>query len=199
MPNWTENRVTVRGNPQSIDEFKQFVFEDKDRPFSLDRILPMPKAMEIESGSMVSNALKVMRNQEKWMTELTPRARHHTRRAIANMAIFGAKDWYEWSNRFWGTKWDTCECKLVSEQKWDFNREGVREQGKTLIYEFLTAWDAPREITPVLRAMFPELEIEWKAVNEEDAYIRNEQQSDESACDAWVRPDLDEHPNAYEI
>lgn len=199
MPNWTDNRVTVHGNPQSIDEFKQFVC-DKDRPFSLNRIIPRPEAVEnVDSGSMVAKGLEAIKKHDEWMNDLTPRARNHTRRAIANLCVFGAKDWYDWSRRFWGTKWDTCDCKLMYWSRWEYTDEGVKEPGAKVVYEFRTAWSAPKPIATVLRAMFPELDIHWLALDEDGAFIRNEQQPDESACDAWVKPDLDEHPNAYEI
>jgi len=63
-------------------------------------------------------------------------------------ALYGDKTWYTWCPRNWGTKWDACECSVITEKP---NR---------VVYQFDTAWGPPIEWLEKVAAMYPKLHFE---------------------------------------
>ncbi len=57
---------------------------------------------------------------------------------------YGAKDWYDWRNKNWGTKWNSVDTEITQDE-----REG-------LTYTFNTAWDCPREVVFKLQCILDE-------------------------------------------
>tara|TARA_R100001163_G_scaffold36463_1_gene27939 strand:- start:758 stop:1216 length:459 start_codon:yes stop_codon:yes gene_type:complete len=70
----------------------------------------------------------------------------------------GIPNWYEWNIANWGTKWNSVDTR-------------VEENGGTLSYNFMTAWDCPREIVNALMRMrktiLKDISINWDCVHED--------------------------------
>jgi hypothetical protein len=70
----------------------------------------------------------------------------------------GKNNWYHWSIDNWGTKWNSVDTR-------------VEENGSTLSYNFMTAWDCPREIVNALMRMrktiLKDISINWDCVHED--------------------------------
>ena len=71
---------------------------------------------------------------------------------------YGKNNWYHWSIDNWGTKWNAVDTT-------------VEENGSTLSYNFMTAWDCPREIVDALMRMrktiLKDISINWDCVHED--------------------------------
>ena len=71
---------------------------------------------------------------------------------------YGKNNWYHWSIDNWGTKWNSVDTT-------------VEENGSTLSYNFMTAWDCPREIVNALmrmrKAILKDISINWDCVHED--------------------------------
>ena len=71
---------------------------------------------------------------------------------------YGKNNWYHWSIEKWGTKWNAVDTR-------------VEENGSTLSYNFMTAWDCPREIVDALMRMrktiLKDISINWECVHED--------------------------------
>ena len=71
---------------------------------------------------------------------------------------YGKNNWYDWSIENWGTKWNSVDTR-------------VEENGSTLSYNFMTAWDCPREIVNALMRMrktiLKDISINWDCVHED--------------------------------
>ena len=71
---------------------------------------------------------------------------------------YGKNNWYHWSIDNWGTKWNSVDTT-------------VEENGGTLSYNFMTAWDCPREIVNALMRMrktiLKDISINWDCVHED--------------------------------
>ena len=71
---------------------------------------------------------------------------------------YGKNNWYHWSIDNWGTKWNSVDTT-------------VEENGSTLSYNFMTAWDCPREIVNALMRMrktiLKDISINWDCVHED--------------------------------
>lgn len=68
-----------------------------------------------------------------------------------NYRRYGAKTWYEWCSKHWGTKWNACDTEIISRDEISFN----------------TAWAAPTPILEKLSKMYPDVKIEHRWVDED--------------------------------
>ena len=64
------------------------------------------------------------------------------------------RNWLDWNRRRWGTKWGAYD-----------HAEPIKEKG-SVVYRFDTAWSYPAPIFQELSALFPDLSIEVKAIDE---------------------------------
>ena len=179
MPNWTTNTVTVRGDKMQLECFKDALRGDNG-VVDFNRIEPMPRELEITSGSQTNFGLACFSRKRfdsyrklpwfqeeypgvsgpKQLRELLavkePQIVEMGRQAAANIRKHGVPTWYEWCNRYWGTKWNACQAEVDSSDE-------------RLEYTFDTAWDAPRPLVePIVGLAHSfELTIVWSADHED--------------------------------
>lgn len=182
MPNHITSRLTISGDAQEVAKVFNFIKADepdKDgnyRLFDLDKIVPMPKALDIDASSLGEDGMKylvamagniVERNRYKQsrhyahMKEMELQNPKMFEEAIAqgkirlhNAADYGASDWYLWRLQNWGTKWNTYEYYKIDENT----------------IEFQTAWSGIPDAVAKVAAMFPNVEIEYKYADENTSY-----------------------------
>jgi hypothetical protein len=155
MPNWTSNEVRFKSRINSqkqLDKLKKRLEgtenlelnrsseEDKGdvNEFDFNRIVKMPNALENTKALEDKTDNKAKRMLKK----------------------YGAKDWYDWRCKNWGTKWNSVDTEIIEDER----------QGLT--YTFNTAWDCPREIVFKLQCILDEelpfISIEsWDCVHED--------------------------------
>ena len=107
MPNWTTNFLSFEAPKQKIIDLKK-LFATKERVFDFNKILPMPE----HSDTFYAEGSLGEEEREK----------------------FGENNWYHWSSKNWGTKWNAVDSNL------DIDKENK------ILYAFRTAWDAPRGV-----------------------------------------------------
>lgn len=120
MPNHVTNIIHLRGDAEQIRKLRQAVMNDRFGPGSIDfeKVIPMPD--DIFRGDL----------------DMTQRSR------------YGEKNWYDWSTKNWGTKWNA------------YGFDELRgHQGVDTIC-FMTAWKAPHNVIGHLAQMYPDLELE---------------------------------------
>ena len=138
--------------------------------FDFEKIIPMPESLKISSGSSTDLAVDILKYRETgddselkeklkypWVvkegiTTIKEFIEHCIKngnanldegeKALQNIKEYGFKDWYEWSIKNWGTKWNTSESYY---------------EGNTL--SFQTAWSLPESILVKLSEMFPDITI----------------------------------------
>jgi len=111
MPNWTHNTFRVEAPAKRIKELKK-KFKSKDNVFDFNTIIPMPD----DSDTFYANGGLGEAERKK----------------------FGENNWYDWSARNWGTKWNSVRAEISDETE------------TSIEYSFDTAWDAPRGISKAL-------------------------------------------------
>ena len=170
MPNHVTNVLRFDGDPGRVQSLLLELQNEEEGLGSLDfnKIIPMPKALAIESGSRTDIGLKAYRDFVEIYTlgREVPRQellqipeqnenaflRHRPdidrrtwdlgRQAFRNKLLFGVPTWYEWCVQNWGTKWNAYDCS----------------PGDGSI-EFHTAWSAPHPVIQKLSELYPELGI----------------------------------------
>jgi hypothetical protein len=126
MPNWCNNTLTITGNEEDIKRFikqakQKNTEENKKTELSLGNFLPVPTELE---NTQAPN------NNEVQAKKLVKK--------------YGAKDWYDWRIKNWGTKWDITAKKIR------------RSNGK-VCYGFESAWSPPCEAVLKMSEQYNEL------------------------------------------
>lgn len=140
---------------------------DGTETFDFNALIPMPEELMITSGSNTDLGMACFDQEyfdrlagygwfkERYNNAKTPaelkatleksevesdrKAIQEGEQAVKNLKKYGYKDWYDWSNANWGTKWNAYSFQLVKED----------ENG--LHIQFDTAWATPYPIWDKLK------------------------------------------------
>tara|TARA_Y100000593_G_scaffold48924_1_gene92162 strand:+ start:267 stop:974 length:708 start_codon:yes stop_codon:yes gene_type:complete len=182
MPNWCYNEleVSITVEPELKDKAKKQLKEFKskciikekgEQRFDFNQVIPMPKSLEITSGSSVSNAMAVIKYEEgdneliktmlkySWVKEQGIKSmkklyeelnkdvslsdRQEARISIDNEKKYGYANWYDWSCIKWGTKWNAKSTYIHDAEDGYMN------------IDFETAWSPPVPIIEELIIQYP--------------------------------------------
>lgn len=129
MPNHVYNTVTVTGKKQAISRFKRhFKQKNSETIIDFETIIPMPE--KVFRGDLG--------NKEK--------------------EIHGENNWYDWSRKHWGTKWNA------------YDQEIDDETDTSITFKFCTAWGFPEPVIKKLVKLNKTLEFDGQAHEESDAF-----------------------------
>lgn len=78
------------------------------------------------------------------------------KKVFDNLCQFGVPDWYEWSIRNWGTKWNSCNTFLS-------------EDGKTVYFD--TAWSPAIPAIEKMARMHPDVKITHEYAEEQTGFM----------------------------
>lgn len=127
MPNWCQCSLTITGDKKQLAKLKK---DAKGRqkeygkmitsPFVLEKLLPIPKELQKTQSPNTKNPEQMLKK-------------------------YGAKDWYDWSIKNWGTKWGLCSVAV------DYSDDNCWE----LFFD--TAWCPPVEGLKTISAKYPKL------------------------------------------
>lgn len=160
MPNWCFNSIISTANTKTeLVKFMRSVASgrgSKRMPFDFDKIVPRDlqnkeywtKVYKDSSGHLYS----ADHVQVCDMVELAPADSTETDERGGKFAGY-AFNWYEWQNRFWGTKWNACDIQMVEPTR---NADG----SWVVEYTFNTAWCCPSPVFKALCAKYPNLSFE---------------------------------------
>ena len=127
MPNWCDNVVMIRSSDkEELKMVREFLIDARSE-FSFNKIKPCPQAL------------------------LNASAPNRSEQSIKyNISKYGAKDWYDWGVKNWGTKWNSRDVSVTEFYNGDDNQ---------VAYSFSTAWSPPLEVYDKLAEMFPNINI----------------------------------------
>ncbi len=207
MPNWVVSRLSVSGK-DAENVLKNYfkTNENNEIDFDFNKILPMPDELNIVSGSITDDCIKVYLstlpyNEMLYNVKLIYNAElfhfsknfgevlseetvskiikdcislydgsrinsdnepvlktkedviAYGKRAIDNIKKYGSKDWYDWSVKNWGTKWNACNTT--------YNENHPNE-----IY-FDTAWSDVRVLIKELSTKHPKNTFKYDFAEEQ--------------------------------
>lgn len=167
MPNHVFNSLKLTiASEADVKKFKELFHNDGDF-ISLNKIIPMPESLQIESGSRSSKAEEILkaadpdkalaeyldtkRKECKWTDEDCQEFKKLVEQVKYNLDNYGFSTWYDWSIDKWGTKWDTYD--------------GGSDGDYSCFFE--TAWTTPLPAMVALSKMLPDCEIEVEYADED--------------------------------
>ena len=103
-----------------------------------------------------SQAVTALLKKYQEMTKDDPELLQLGRKCYENIQNYGCTDWYDWSIKNWGTKWNAYGYKEFPEYQ-----EGDSE------LRFLTAWSAPHPILEKLSELYPDVTFSHRWADED--------------------------------
>jgi hypothetical protein len=144
MPNWCANSLKLVATTAESEKKLAEIVQELSRAQTANEsaslfaiIKPIPEALMITSG---------------WLGKDTPEQAALEIAQAANLKTYGYKDWYEFCNAEWGTKWDARTA--------DEDVPYILDGNQVTIF-FDTAWAPPMNIYYALEAMGFEVEATY--------------------------------------
>jgi hypothetical protein len=187
MPNNITNQITFGADSAALAAFQRMLLDvqTEGQPlgsFDFNKLLPMPKELDIEAGSRTNQGLKLVREYRQALVDLEQRrsvlppdeyaaelrqwekdywekqlADPETwilgKKAYNNIQRFGCPTWYEWCIQNWGTKWNS------------YQPRPLEKDSDTM--EFYTAWGSVPKIVTLLSKKYPEQTITYRWADED--------------------------------
>lgn len=175
MPNHVTNVLKFDCSEERFLEIANFLRMEGEPLGSVDfnKLIPMPKELDIESGSRGMNGLKLYREyisavnqgaapmdevnrtamEEFYKSQADPEIWALGKAYYENLQNHGATTWYEWCWEHWGTKWNA----------YAYNE--IDPSNKTLI--FCTAWSPVPKLIEALSVEFGDVDILYRWADED--------------------------------
>ena len=151
MPNYCQNNLTVWGDSDELNHFKnQALINRTDDGFTTTELtfeLLYPTPEELIKGDSLVTRMDEGETEEQFSARLKRLNEE-----------YGASDWYEWRIENWGTKWDAAETIILE--------NSVDE----LCVCFNTAWAPPTEWLKKVSLRFPNLNFVMDYMEEGQGY-----------------------------
>lgn len=172
MPNHVGQKLTIEG--ERAHEVIEYV-RIEHTPFDFNRVIPMPKDLDICEGSegrlgvdvLTGNCAKHL--DYPWVKELgittpedfntyiethRPDALQLGRQYLSNDAKYGHRTWYTWCPQHWGTKWHA------------YNASEPEVAPRRAVIYFVTAWSPAIPVIARLSELFPCIEFTLRYFDE---------------------------------
>lgn len=178
MPNYVYNQIEIQGDQKEIDDLLKNVASDKNY-FDFEKIIPIPGSLKIDSGTISDRIYAIYLYENKidedplkeylsysfiknegittleevydyFVKKVNYYNRDMCKQIHDNMEKYGSKDWYEWSCKNWGTKWNSSESDVIGN-----------------FITFQTACSTPSPIIEKLSIDYPNLEFIVKYADED--------------------------------
>ena len=171
MPNHCSNQVTISGDADQLTAF-MLAAKSGNEDLSFDNLFPCPQSLkDAASGSdeiyydIVYGDLselagygwipdEIKGDRDALLTFVANRHGYHAGKGIGiadlikyNLETYGAKNWYDWCCKNWGTKWD-------------IDGTGDRHGDEHASYSFDSAWSPPIEAFVKISEDFPGLSFD---------------------------------------
>ena len=165
MPNHTHNEMLIETNTNDDQEILalQILKNDlgiEDGKFDFNGVIPMPD--ELKKGAEMSTEDfldgKEIKDYELVMGKYVPKDLKIRKNLVLK---YGFDNWYDWSNSWWGTKWNAYDVEICEDKE------------NYLQVDFTTAWDSPRGVIGRISKYCKKhnLSLDWSATHEgEEGY-----------------------------
>ena len=161
MPNWVSNTVTPL-NDAAVSFTRERIVDEKGE-FCFSRLVPLPRELsKTSSPNRIVSPEEMQMFKDRYVDRVCTEYEQegllyveHPSGFIEScctaecarplVKLFGAADWYTFTNSHWGCKWDAC-CRKHDDTS----------------YFFDTPWSYPETFTEVMAASCPECHWQWR-------------------------------------
>lgn len=169
MPNHVRNRLIIRAEEAKVKKITDFLIGEPDEdgsPYYIDfnRIVPMPEALHIESGSWGEMGEAILNKKgcfgqtyfqikerfEAYKPEEQEECLKIGRMYRSNRKKYGHTTWYGWALENWGTKWNAYNQKRTADNEIWFD----------------TAWSCVVQLIGKLSEKFPDAVFDYTWADE---------------------------------
>ena len=155
MPNHIQNRLHIAGEETAAIVF-DFIKGEKTL-FDFNKVLPMPESLGLDSYSSVEDSVKrslrMPLHEHSLVAMLEAGSVENSKsplgfdnkewdmyiQTLQNVRLYGFMNWYQWSIKNWGTKWNA------------YQTEDKRNSSTEIFFQ--TAWNCP---LPVIKKLSEE-------------------------------------------
>lgn len=177
MPNYVTNIIRMEGKKEDFERVLEFIASD-DAEVDFNRIIPMPKSLNVTAGSLqdqsiavynyvvkeddsklqsmmsypwvVKEGIKTVKELSDYFIAKEKDIVKIGEQYVTNIELYGCPTWYEWCNRYWGTKWNAGEPWTCEDS-----------------FGFETAWSSVPELLLKLSEFFPEVTFNYSYADED--------------------------------
>lgn len=151
MPNWCQQYGEVRGSNKELKRFIDAMRVERDAEWEavpewnrlywdINKLFPIPT----ELHETIAGGFGINEDGTK-----KPEQVELEKKQAENIAKYGYKDWYDWANANWDTKWGACNV--------EFDEDSFSEESNSIDLHWESAWSPAVGLIRNISAQFPEL------------------------------------------
>ena len=144
MPNWCNQYGEVRGSNKELKRFIEAIRIEQTEEW---KAIPEWNRTEWDMNQLFPIPTELHETVSGYVGE--EKAEEHRKQQESNLAKYGHKDWYDWANANWDTKWGACRV--------DFDEDTFDENSNSITLYWESAWSPAVGLIKNISAQFPEL------------------------------------------
>jgi hypothetical protein len=157
MPNWCQQYGEVRGPNKEIKRFIEAMRIEQTEEW---KAIPDWSRNEWDMNQLFPIPTELHETVSGYVGE--EKAEEHSKQQESNLAKYGYKDWYDWANANWDTKWGACNV--------EFDEDSFFEEHNSIILHWESAWSPAVGLLKNISAQFPELVFGMHFTEEADFF-----------------------------
>jgi hypothetical protein len=175
MPNHVTNRVTLFGKKSTIIILLAAIAnKEENKVIDFENIKKMPEVLHsvrcpvkiVTPAQLKKELAEIKERLDKDPHSILGATHGITKKMQAEyLKKYGACDWYDWSAKNWGTKWNAYSQSTTVDVP-----EGDDESDIEVQFMFDTAWSTPYEVLNTLSEQYPTVEVKVEYADEDCGY-----------------------------
>jgi hypothetical protein len=144
MPNWCHQYGEVRGTSKELKRFIEAIRIEQTEEW---KAIPEWNRTEWDMNQLFPIPTELHETVSGYVGE--EKAEEHRTQQESNLAKYGHKDWYDWANANWDTKWGACRV--------EFDEDSFFEESNSIMLYWESAWSPAVGLLRNISEQFPEL------------------------------------------
>jgi hypothetical protein len=157
MPNWCNQYGEVRGSNKELKRFIEAIRIEQTEEW---KAIPEWNRTEWDMNQLFPIPTELHETVSGYVGE--EKAEEHRKQQESNLAKYGHKDWYDWANANWDTKWGACRV--------DFDEDTFDENSNSINLYWESAWSPAVGLMRNISEQFPELVFGMHFTEEADFF-----------------------------
>jgi hypothetical protein len=157
MPNWCNQYGEVRGSNKELKRFIEAIRIEQTEEW---KAIPEWNRTEWDMNQLFPIPTELHETVSGYVGE--EKAEEHRKQQESNLAKYGHKDWYDWANANWDTKWGACRV--------DFDEDTFDENSNSITLYWESAWSPAVGLMRNISEQFPELVLGMHFTEEADFF-----------------------------